>query len=553
MLNNQRPADWVLTVMNMSESDFMEEYSDMATSSTSISLPCKLIQFEQSRDEDEVMSAIAAMLYCSSHSDDDYDLIVEQINQIEQDRWVELFQMNQTIVVDCLKLFGLMANPPEGVLEAVAPWVAYNDHALRSLINVWTDADWPMTLEVAYTIQRSEYGWKFIAPYLSRYGGSNALFDNLFKDIGGAMDRWFAFCMLFNTNGSALELLLWVDVERADGLKSTIDTIDALDLWDTILANPAAGPIIDYALEHHSEVMDGQFDDRETLRIWLVQNMEGSELISNYVSIDDIKNDVVNFTFFSNPFATKFIAMHIHSFDGDILQTAIDGLAKAAITPIKEMALPALKLILDQHKRGCVEDEDWVTLLIGQHSREPTFQFLLQHKPDRICHYLNLARLLPKFTDEGIAYNITPDSVKFVQYDKALLERLSHCILFLHPEDLRTLIDTEFGVKMILQAVHSIGPLAETGLFAEIIRSPHVSIEDILRIDRVMNDSDYYDDDEFFAILRRKDAFVLDKQKHQEQRSELCLELLTVWYDPERISRMARAYNIEFRDYVLMA
>ncbi len=553
MLNIQRPADWVLTILNMSETDFMEDYSDMSMSSTSSLLPCKLIQFEQSSDENEVMSAIAAMLYCSSHWEDDYDLIIDQINKIEQDRWIELFQMNQTIVVDCLKLLGLMTTPPEGILEAVAPWVAYNDHAVRSLINVWTDADWPMTLEVAYTIQRSEYGWKFIAPYLSRYGGSNALFDNLFKDIGDAMDRWFAFCMLFNTNGSALELLLWVDVERADGLKSTINTIDALDLWDTILANPAAGPIIDYALAHHSEVMDGRFKDRESLRIWIIQNMEGSEVITNYVSVDDIKNDVVNFTFFSNPFTTKFMATCINSLDGDILHTAIDGLVKVAITPIKEFALAASNLILEQHKRECVEDEDWATLLIGQHSQEPTFKFLLQHKPDRICYYLNLARLLPKFTDEGIAYNITPESLKFIKYDKSLMESLSHRIPSLHTEDLRTLIRTELGVKMILRAAGSIGWFAGTGLLAEIIRSPHVSIEDILRIDRYMNASDYYQDNEFFAILHRKDAYVLDKKKHHEERSELYLELLAAWYDPERISRMARAYNIEFRDYVLMA
>jgi hypothetical protein len=53
-------------------------------------------------------------------------------------------------------------------------------------------------------------------------------------------------------------------------------------------------------------------------------------------------------------------------------------------------------------------------------------------------------------------------------------------------------------------------------------------------------------------MISRNDAFVLDTQKYYALVNPLHLELLQVWYDPNRLEHVANQYGMGIYEYIHM-
>lgn len=547
MLPIQRPSRWLLSVLNITSTEFVSEYSDLIIESQQDTIELALLKFETSDDPDIVMSAITSMCYYSSKCDDNYDIITNIINSIELDRWIDLFAMRNDIIIDCIKLFALLNHSPVGILEFVGQYILHNESATQQLIDVWMDMNWDICIDMIYIIQHSPYGWKLLTPYVFNKPNSNTLIGNIFEDIEDDIDRWMSFCMLLNVNGSTMELLMHIDEDVADGIATTFETIEALQLWDTVIANPSAESLIDYALENYKLVMNGNFKSRESLRLWIIKNLDASPMVQKYVLSSDITDDIVDFTFYQNPFAITMVSewidingMNDKTFESIISTSSCDYEKQAAI---------AVKMLLKHIKHLQLTDNDWLKLLAGKHSQSIIIDYLSKTNRQKLSGLLSQSRMLPYWDEGCILQNLNIDTVSFIKYDHDLMLSLSRNVYYIRPCDWRVLFKTEFGVAFAMQHIYV---LVEFGTFADLIRSRFVSIEDILQIDRSTPAFEYYDDEEFIAVINRNDAFTLDKQKYHNERNPLHLELLAYWYNPDRITKQAERNGADCYTYLQM-
>lgn len=547
MLSFQRPASWLLSVLNVSTQEFISEYSDMIIVSQQDTIELALLKFEISDDPDIVMSAITSLCYYSTKTEDDYDIIANVINSIDLDRWEDLFTMRNDVIMDCIKLFSLLKHTPIAILEIVGPYIIHNEYATHQLIDVWMDMNWDIGVDLIYIIQHSIYGWKLLTPYVFDKPTSKQLIGNIFDDIEEDMNRWMSFCMLLNVNGSALELLMHIDSDNADGVSTTFETIEMLQLWDTIIANPSAEPLINYALDNHTLVMCGKFKTKEDLRQWIVKNLDSSPMVQKYVRSCDITHGVVNNTFYQNPFAITMIAnwIDINEMNEDVFEALIS----TSAGDYEAQSTVALSLLLKHIKYRQLEDNDWFRLISGKYSQSTVIEYVSKRNRPKLSDLLHKSRMLPFWDENCVLRNLNSDTVSFIKHDHDLMDSLSRNVYYLQPADWRVLFKTEFGVTFAMQHINV---LVEFGTFADLIRSQFVSVEHILQIDRSTPAFEYYDDEEFIAVINRSDAFTLDKQKYHNERNPLHLELLAVWHNPDRIVKQSKRLGVDFHSYLQM-
>jgi hypothetical protein len=547
MLPIQRPANWLLSVLNISAEEFMSEYSDLITESQQDTIELTLLKFEISDDPNVVMSAITSLCYYSSKSEENYDIIMSIINGIQIDRWVDLFAMRDDIIIDCIKLFALLTSPPMKILDSVGEYIINNEAATHQLIEVWIDMNWDICIDMVYVVQHSQYGWKLLTPYVRDTPNSNILIGNIFDDIENDIDRWLSFCMLLNVNGSTLDLLMMIDREYADGLETTFQTIEELQLWDTIIGNPSAEPIIDYALDNYDRVLTGKFKTREALRKWIVKNLDASPLVQKYVLASDITDSVVYSTYYQNPFAIGMISNWVDI--NGMTPHAMENIINTAACEYEQCAATAIDVLFKNIKTQRLEQSDWSKLLCGKYSQSRIIEYLSKTNKAKLLTLLHQESMLPYWDDDCILRNLNKDTVSFIKYDHDLMASLSRNVYYIQSCDWKVLFKSELGVAFAMQHINV---LVEFGTFADLIKSPFVTIEHILQIDRNTPAFEYYDDEEFIAVINRSDAFTLDKKKYHQERDELHLELLTFWHNPDRIVEQAKRLGTDFYSYLQM-
>jgi hypothetical protein len=536
------PAKWALKLLKLSEDEFYDYMGLLAPDS--IDLAVSMI--ELSDDPNDIMSACIYTKYAVSHGLDPNDTIVDAVNNISSTRWFELMSMRADVLQECVHLFVFLDAPPStDILEAIAPLVELDSTAADILSRIWLDRGWSLSIELIFAIQSSFLGWEFLRHFLySEHFNSFDLLSEIANHAELDSAIWHASMALIGTNGSALEYLLHLDAINADGIESTIQTLEDLDIWCVISFNPAASPIIDAILAPtNDECLDSN------IRTWAIPLLRG-DLICKYVTVDDIRSKLVDEDyFFSNASAIHIIEEWAIQ-EGKITERALDGLLSIASQSDARSALKAINIISDCYTTcgssavDMIPDDRLGRLLSTKHASEFAKSILQTSRPDglydAVLERFNLVPYWEETSDRTWKIcNLTPTTATNISPE--FLNQLEQHPALIGYDNWVVLLGTDFGSRLALKHVEHI---IERGVLFALIRSPFITKDDLVILDRTTYTFECCDDADFVALTDRQDVYDIDLSRVQKINRELCQSILAAWHDPYRLVRLSPAGDI---------
>lgn len=536
-------SKWVIDIVNITPEELLEYVPD----------PDDIAQvamvLDLSDDPDKLMSAATSISYLIGKDENAYGVFSDIVNDLPDARWEDLIKMRADVARECIRLFNLLHKKPStDLVEKISSIIVADLTCAEIFVEVWCDSRWSLTIEFVYSIQQSSTGWRLLH-YANKIGYPRTSTKVLARALAhGVTRKSTCLLALIGTNGSALEYLMHIDNLNGAGIVQTIETINHFELWETILYNPAAAPIIDFILNNHTIVGDGLFESQEQLRDWIIPHISINELICRYITVDDISN--VRVCFFINPFAIDLISEWIN--EGNCTYYVISGLVIIASSHHTEAAIKATKLI-DQclyWDENLLTSYDWERLLRGTHSIDYVFN-KFAGRNDELLKLLRACEMIPYWDapdgDHWELFNLTNETAKYIELDDRLRAQLAELVHLLTYSDWTALFTTDFGIIFGLNNIQHV--VQEDALFL-LVRSPLIPAEHIANLYALAEVTEYTNDEDILAIINRQDAFEIDKKKIVEVNANLCRELMVVWHDPTRLMRFAHSNNVDLRTYL---
>jgi hypothetical protein len=454
--------------------------------------------------------------------------------------------MRADILQECTRLFVFLDTPPsDHILETIAPLIELDSTAADILSRVWLDREWSLSIGFIFAIQSSFLGWAFLSRFLySEHFNSFELLSEIANHAELDSAIWHTNMALIGTNGSALEYLLHLDTINADGIDSTIRTLEDLDIWCVISFNPAASPIIDVLLAPNS-------DERlaSNARAWAIPLLRG-DLICKYVTVDDIRAQLVDEDyFFSNAAAIDIIEKWAIQ-EGKITESALDGLISIASQDDARSALKAIDII----SNSCItcgtpaidilSNDRLGELLRTKHGAEFAKSILTNSHVaglyDTMLRRFDLVPYWEETSDQTWKIsNLTPATAKNMSSE--FLNQLDQHPDLIGYDNWIVLLHTDFGSRLALKHVERV--LGRGALFA-LLRSPFVTKDDLIMLDRTTYTFECCDDADFAALTDRQDIYDTDLTRVQKINQELCQSILAAWHDPCRLVRLSSTGDI---------
>jgi hypothetical protein len=214
--------------------------------------------------------------------------------------------------------------------------------------------------------------------------------------------------------------------------------------------NPAACPIIDRMLESSYDN-----DEDEDIRSWLIPLISGSEIIGNYATIDDIRNELIDEEkFFANPSAIDIIKQWVIKEDvitEKILVSLVD-IAKQGneAASIKSINLLNNHLTQDGSPAiNMISIEQLTELLCSEHAADFAKSVLEQTGTTDMLDGLLRRKDLVPYWDTGCNHewqisNLTSTTVKNMSSD--FRGQLARYVAMVSYDNWIVLLKTEFGV-----------------------------------------------------------------------------------------------------------
>jgi hypothetical protein len=538
------PSAWILEILDIERDEFYA-YIDPSTND---SIELSLATVELSDDPDDVMSAIVDLMYITSHDLDPEGLVVNTANQLTTDRWVELVSMRVDVMRECVRMFILMHTPPNSsMVESIGASVIRDITSVNILTQIWIDQEWPLTLEFVYITQASFLCWEFLDRF--RYTDETNSFE-LVSEIANQVELdssvWGTNAALISVNGAALEYLIHLDTLYADGIESTIQTIEDFDLWEIIMFNPAASPIIDRMMLESSY----DNDEDEDIRSWLIPLISGSEIVGNYATIDDIRNELVDEEkFFVNPSAIDIIEQWVIK-EGVITEKILVSLVDIAKQGNQAASIKSINLLNNHLTQdgspaiNMISIEQLTELLCSEHAADFAKSVLGQTgTTDMLDGLLRRKELVP-YWDTGRNHewrisNLTSTTVENMSSE--FRGQLARYVAMVSYDNWIVLLKTEFGVGLGLKHTEL---LADKGVLFALLGSSFVTKDQLSELHRTTHLFDCCDDIDFISLISRDDIYDIDLRIIKKINSSICRELLSTWYHPDRLVRLAGGSDI---------
>ena len=386
---------------------------------------------------------------------------------------------------------------------------------------------------------------------------SKQLLNMIFKFSKNNSEIWLCFRALIGTNGSSLEYLIYIDKVNGGCIEQTIKTINGFDLWDVILTNPAAGPIIDHILNNFHLVKFGIFTSKDSFQSWLFPRLGMSPLVGKYITVNDIKLNKVDRSFFRNTFAIDLILEFVD--ENNVSNNIVEGLVIIATSFNEDAAIKAIDII--EYSFDCngnefvdsIDESQWASMLQSPYARSYAKERLLCD--DLQFSLLDVVRsndLVPQWVvswerEDFHIINLSYDTIKNIDLDDDFYSLTSNYVNFLSYQDWNILLKTNFGVSL---AIDNIGCIIDKGLLFELLGSKYVSKELLYEIRDHTDAFDYAGDEEFTALISRNDAYEINLNQTFHDRYQLCQEILMTWFEPNRLQRIAMKYDLDLRSYM---
>lgn len=509
--------------------------------------------FFDSNDPDEIMSAFArgATIPC-----------------LDEDRMIAMMKLRPDVLRECIRMLVYFDEPPSCLFMIEAGELIFTDlTAAELLIEIWMVHDWDLTPEFVFAIQKSYSAWKFLHQY--NYNGNDTsldLINCIDESIGNSTVLSFieaedsnlksCICAMIGTNGSVLEYLIYIDEHNGNGMKQTIATINKFDLWDIVLSNPAAPAIIDFACENPLLVHYGTFSTKRELMDWFIPQIEDSPYVERYLTIDDIKSDTVGGKFYTNPFAVGIIDQYLSEINDDapFADKILYGLFSIASTEHKEESATAIRNIrkLICHETiHLINPEYFISLLQSPFGVDGALDILTEFNCSWKEGLIQMSDLVPYWTPttgtEWELVNLTPETAKNIHLSIKFKRQSIELVDLLSYDDWMILLETEFGVEL---AFDHIGYIIDKGIAFKLFRSPFLDEDRIAQLFETTDICEYLGDDEYFSIVNRDDAFVINSRDVRSHNADLCYQILASYFEPSRLSRFSSNADMDLRTYL---
>ena len=537
------PCEWVLDIIDIAS----EEVSDYIPQIDASNVEYISLILNTSNDSEKVMSALINLKYLlrkPEYTNEARNLF----SAIPVVRIEELMKMSIEIMrlcVESIPLYG--SKSPQSLLREVGHLVSKDPLCVESIVETSLKFQWALTPEFISIIDDSHSGWK----YLHRFNFENKLKSKKILSLCLSQSRNYKLSVLslLASNGSALQYLIHVD----DSLGLTIASINKFELWHSVLINPAAKPIVEFAMKNFHLVESGKFYTRKSLREWMIPMLSKGPLVSQYVEIGDLHAKLVDQEFFKNPFAIHLITEWITEPD-NMSDRVLDGLVHIAASDNRECAVKSMEYLKTLPFEELTVPR-MVFLLNGPHSRKDAELILFEEDFDNdIDDILIISELIPYWyyssdedhNDKSQLINLTPETVKNLYLNCGENEMRDN-VEFLNYDDWRILLRTEFGVEL---AIDNIGYIIACGLVWDLLRSPHLTRDMILELDLYTDVFEYAGDEEFTSLLSRKDVYEVNIDEVYREKKALCQEVVVFWFEPNRLSRFASSAGMDLRSYL---
>ena len=550
------PANWLSEALGDGIMDSLFDETDVLDPFTILSI---------STNPDDVMSSIGSLMKYSSEGGRAFNRkLIEFINKLDEFRWIELIGLREDVACDCIHMFELLERAPtEFLLDAIAPMIEFNSTAVETFATIWFEHKWDVSLTVLFIIQSSSTAWKYLLPLHSEIEFENSSHSILYR-IAYLNDKQKQnhLYALLSTNGSCLHHLLKLDEENASGISSTFATVNGFDVWDYVLTNPAADPLIEYALDHFWLVKTG-FYTRESLRRWIVSRLGSNPNSYKYITREDVLTKVLNRSFYMTlgaiPLIESFVMLDIEDPERYIDDRIIQGLIAMAMSHNPKMALKAIKVIDEGLQFDELSDVDWLSLADSIHGLQFVKRKLKSlDMSEYLLNILREANLMPYLVSEySYCHGEYDEIVKISNLDRRTVQNLTYdvdlCVdigdnaLELDYCDWNILVQSRIGV---LIAITNIDYVINQGSLPFLLKSPFLMPADIKELINTTSMLEYCADEELASLLDREDAYEPNLTMIANAKHGLCLEIVALWFQPDRLNRIAVAHDMTIRSYL---
>ena len=549
-----KPSSWALDILNTTPSDVLDyvyKFKDLSFDSVCLGL-------QISDDPDNVMSCLVHFRYLLNKDITSRDLSIELINEITEYRLEEMIIMRSDVMREIIQLLKYRVDPPSSKLcIRIGELIRRDPIAKELLVDVWIECRWKICSELVFSIRDSSSAWKLLNQVnLDGKFNSTKIVERLSMISNYQKDIWFCFRTLLGSNESTLSYVINADLYFGNGIKSTIQTIEQFDLWEVVLRNEAASPIIEYALTNFTKIKSGKFQSKKSIRKWLIPLMSTSSLVAKFVCKEDLDRKLVTKSFFRNCNAIDLISDWIN--EENITSDIIHNLVCIAACDNESSALKAIKIIqttqyFDMSFAHLLTMSHWGILLQSKFAKEFVQKTLIDNDFDiSIVDILRTNSMVPYWKrswndDCWEVHNLTINTLSYAKFDHEFYQQTEDLIEYLSYDNWKVLLQNEIGFMF---GYENIGYIIDIGLLHELFKSKFMSKEELDELALSTDALDYATDEEFAAIIYRDDAYDIDLHEAFQSRFEMCQEAMKIWFHPSRLQRFATANNMSVNDYL---
>lgn len=538
------PAKWIMDLTNMSKDELMEYYPYEVNNLSNFALI-----LDMSEDCDRLVTAMVCIQNILKRKYIDplqKEFIITAINSLSIDRIIEIIQLRTDVMRECIYLFRWFeCSPSEEMLDLIGANVKKDDTSIDFLVDAWLINNWKLTPSFVFIIEMNYNAWKLLHKFNSNCQfSSKSLLEQIHKYSNQI--EYLSVIALIGVNSSAFEYIMQIDNNQ---LNVTLKTIEYFKLWK-ILGNAEAGPMIDYIINHHYKITSPLLNTKKEARDFVVKYLDMSPLISKYATSGDIESRLLSDNVFSNSYAIDIICEWTN--EDNVTSHILEKLIDIIISNNHEAALKAInlfkKIFLPLNQ---IQDNYWAKLVTNTCGLNFAKEYL---NPVQLVTTFISAGLLPYWrimhydNDEPALTNLTYETVKNLHLDiTGYFEKNTRLFVYmLTYEDWCILFTTKFGVEL---GIEYIGFVVESGILYELLKSPFITPEQIIKLSESTDIFEYAYDGEFSAIISRHDAFEID-YKNIVVNYELKQELMDTFFNPDRIFAAATDAKLDLCTYL---
>ena len=543
-------SEWALDLLDITHEDISHYIPD-------IDVPREeMIEFTIacSTNDSDVLSMLITMKYMMRKEVRYHNRFQSMIQCLSEDRFVELISMNVDVMRECVRLLEYRDIEASCLLYKCGGIIAQDSSSVERLISIALKHRWALTSDLVSIVGNSYSGWRFLERFnFTKNLTSKKILSLILKKSTSSVSP---FKTLLSSNGSALEYLIHID----GSFGITLSTINRFSLWDCILSNPAAKPIIDFALERFHLVESGRFYSKHQLYQWMKPMLSRGPLAVNYITIEDVNTNMVSPLFFSNPVCVELIGEWVN--DSNVNDTVVGGLVDIACSGDQLVAhkavdiLDGISFVSPDMIVKVFNVDRIISMLKSPHARSYAHHLLFFEELEHVVEdVLFMSGLVPYWfscyggyeEDDEKLLNLTLDTIKNIELDHGFRYMTQVNVHLLSYENWCVLLQTQFGVDLALE---NIGYVIHVGVLFELLKSPLVSKEMILELRDYTDAFEFAGDEECAALLSRPDIYEIDLKKVVDAKKGVCQEILRCWYEPERLIRYATSAGLDIRTYL---